>query len=544
MALDLPPIVQPDMQQPDIAHTMLAAQQINAGTLSAQRQAALPGALSAYNDGDKGAIAQIAMANPEAAKSLLDMSGQEQTAKYQTGMLANDAARVGTEGALAKSTIAGQKQEQQQRAMQINLQKIQMQGMAAQNALSTVSDMRKAGADPSQIQKVVKTLHDQYGQISGEPAHPELADYQSDPDTWMQNMTTITQHGQVAGMILKPPDASPGYMMQGGREVPIPGAPPKYEKMGDTLYAETPGQEPKPVAVNGTTQIDPTTGQIVPAGPAVSVDGSKPTETFGFHLPPTTPAAIKLQMKNDAEQQKAETANRAMIDQMEPTLEELRQNNDLYKTGKGKETPAHIGQVVNSWTGLNEDSATASNNIEKGANDFLAQAMKLQPVGSRVTNAQLQIQQAGKPGLGNQHQTNVNILNAWQGRIEEIKNTNELFQQYREESPMHVTDSNTQKLDDALHAIYPSVTAKDGKTIYNKDNVEAYRNAIPDAIANPQKYFDKAKKLGLSDAPAAPSSPNGAAPSPADGKVNGKLPAGVDQRLWDHMTPEERKLFQ
>lgn len=208
MALDLPAIVQPNMQQPDIGHTMLEAQQVNAGALSAQRQAALPGALSAYNDGDKGAIAQIAMANPEAAKSLLDMSSQEQTAKYQTGMLGVDQQRANQEGAQAGVLMAGEKQDQKIKAIDLQraqqdqaLQRTQMQGLAAQNALSTVSDMRKAGADPSQIQKVVKNLHDQYGDISGEKAHPELADYQGDPDTWMQNMTTITQHGQMAGNI-------------------------------------------------------------------------------------------------------------------------------------------------------------------------------------------------------------------------------------------------------------------------------------------------------------------------------------------------------
>lgn len=528
MPLDLPNIVQ--MQQPeqapppDIARTMLAAQQIKQGALSQQHEADLPGAIQSYQGGDKGALAQIYADNPEVANSIqnLDLRKQEvgQEGAYQTGQLGLEGQRVKQEGALQTSQIAGQQQEQQQRGMQMNLQKIQMQGLAAQNAYSTVSDMRKAGADPSQIQQVVKTLHDQYGDVSGEKAHPELADYNKDPDMWMQNMQTIVKHGQMASMMLNPPEASPGYMMQNGREVPIPGAPPKYEKMGDTMYAETPGQEPKPIAVTGQTQIDPATGQVIPAGPAVSPDGSKPTDTFGFKLPPTTPAAIKLQMKNDAAQQKSETANRAVIDQMEPTLEELRQNNDLYKTGKGKEAMAHIGQVVNSWTGLNEDSATASNNLEKGANDFLAQAMKLQPVGSRVTNAQLAIQQAGKPGLGNQHETNVNILNAWQGRIEEIKNTNDLFQQYREESPMHVTDSNTQKLDDALHTIYPSVTVKGGKTSLNKENIDAYKQAIPDAIANPDKYFEMAKKAEKGEAPAAAAAQKSPAASTGTGVLH------------------------
>lgn len=195
MALDLPPIVQPNQQQqPDFGRTMLQAQQIKAGALSAQHEADLPGAVSAYQSGDTGALGQIYQANPEVANSIQNMALRKQ--------------EVGQEGALSQSTIAGQKITQQtdqialQKAQQDQaLQRTQMQGLAAQNALSTVSDMRKAGADPSQIQKVVKNLHDQYGQVSGEPAHPELADYQSDPDTWMQNMTTITQHGQMASNI-------------------------------------------------------------------------------------------------------------------------------------------------------------------------------------------------------------------------------------------------------------------------------------------------------------------------------------------------------
>lgn len=194
MALDLPPLVQSNQQQPDYARTFLAGQQLREGALSEQRTAALPDEVKAYQNGDAGALGQIYQANPEVANSLQSMALRKQ--------------EVGQEGALSGVQIAGEKQKQQLGAIDLqkaqqdqSLQRTQMQGLAAQSALSTVSDMRKAGADPSQIQKVVKTLHDQYGDISGEKAHPELADYTSDPDMWMQNMTTITKHGQMASDI-------------------------------------------------------------------------------------------------------------------------------------------------------------------------------------------------------------------------------------------------------------------------------------------------------------------------------------------------------
>lgn len=197
MALDLPEIVQPQQQQqapPDMARTILAAQQIKQGTLSQQHEADLPGAIQSYQGGDQGALAQIYADNPEVANSIQNLALRKQ--------------EVNQEGALQATQIAGEKQAQASGAIDLQmkqrdqqLQRTQMQGLAAQSALQTVTDMRNAKADPSQIQAVVKKLHDQYEETSGEKAHPELADYNADPDMWMKNMTTIVSHGQMAGTI-------------------------------------------------------------------------------------------------------------------------------------------------------------------------------------------------------------------------------------------------------------------------------------------------------------------------------------------------------
>lgn len=197
MALDLPAIVQaPEQQQapPDMARTILAGQQIKQGMLSQQHAADLPGAISAYQGGDKGALAQIYADNPEVANSMQNLALRKQ--------------EVNQEGALQSVQMAGERQTQASGAIDLQikqrdqqLQKTQMQGMAAQSALQTVTDMRNAKADPSQIQDVVKNIYDQYGQTTGEKAHPELADYNANPDMWMKNMSTIAQHGQMAGTI-------------------------------------------------------------------------------------------------------------------------------------------------------------------------------------------------------------------------------------------------------------------------------------------------------------------------------------------------------
>lgn len=197
MALDLPAIVQaPEQapQAPDMAKTYLAAQQINQGNLAAQHAAALPGDVQAYQSGDQGALAQIYADNPEVANSIQNLALRKQ--------------EVNQEGALQATEIAGQKQAQASAAIDLQmkqrdqqLQRTQMQGLAAQSALQTVTDMRNAKADPSQIQKVVKQLHDQYNETTGETAHPELSDYNADPDMWIKNMSTIVQHGQMASDI-------------------------------------------------------------------------------------------------------------------------------------------------------------------------------------------------------------------------------------------------------------------------------------------------------------------------------------------------------
>lgn len=204
MALDLPAIVQPEQQQqqPDIAKTYLAAQQIKQGMLSQQHEADLPGAIQSYQGGDQGALAQIYADNPEVANSIQNLALRKQ--------------EVNQEGALQSTEIAGQKQAQQSAAIDLQnkqrdqqLQKTQMQGLAAQSALQTVTDLRNAKADPSQIQQVVKKLHDQYGETTGDAAHPELADYNANPDMWMKNMSTIVQHGQMAGSIRAQMNATP-----------------------------------------------------------------------------------------------------------------------------------------------------------------------------------------------------------------------------------------------------------------------------------------------------------------------------------------------
>lgn len=119
MALDLPPIQKYEGPQINIGEDIALGQQNALRQTQVEAEKNLPNAVAAYKSGDRGALMQIAQANPEMARSILSMEEQQQNTKFQNAQITNMQATQSREGALAQSELQSAALERQQRIMAI-----------------------------------------------------------------------------------------------------------------------------------------------------------------------------------------------------------------------------------------------------------------------------------------------------------------------------------------------------------------------------------------------------------------------------------------
>lgn len=238
----------------------------------------------------------------------------------------------------------------------------------------------------------------------------------------------------------------------------------------------------------GVPNIDPETGDITSASNQSS---------FGFDTSNIPPKVFSSMAAEDSKRRQADISNLPITGNVNRILDQLEPNLEKFPSGgsfKGNEL----------WVAKNlhpsGDFSTSGANIDKGTNDLATELNKFQYIpGMRGSVLGLQTILASKPGVEQPPQTNKNIISSLRAKVNDYALTGELAQQYREASPLKITDQNTYKLDDALKSIYPleTVDKKTGNVTYNADNVDKIRQAIPDAIANPKKYFALARKVSV-----------------------------------------------
>jgi hypothetical protein len=116
--------------------------------------------------------------------------------------------------------------------------------------------------------------------------------------------------------------------------------------------------------------------------------------------------------------------------------------------------------------------------------------------GSKAGKINLLTTLASKPGVTKDAAANQDALNELSAGLADHETSRDLDQMWRERSPYGITDENTRQVDDALKAIYPIKTiGKNGEVVFNQHNADAIRNAIPDAIARPERYIAQAKAM-------------------------------------------------
>lgn len=271
----------------------------------------------------------------------------------------------------------------------------------------------------------------------------------------------------------------------------------------DQAKAQISGQQTSPQS--GISNVDPETGDVTRGG-------------FGFNVSGIPTKVYNQMATEDSKRRTLEENNAPLGGNINRLLDSIEPNLNKFTTGNPIMTPANV------WSSKVLDSqgtiSTAAANLDKDTQALATEMQKYQYTpGMRGSVAALQNALASKPNINVPLQTNQNIVADLRSKVADYDLSTQLNQQYREKSPLKITDSNTDKLDSALKTIYPLqvVDPKTGTTIFNKDNVNAISSAIPDAIANPQKYFAmaaKAKGAGASD-PYNSSNTGSNAPSPA-----------------------------
>lgn len=241
---------------------------------------------------------------------------------------------------------------------------------------------------------------------------------------------------------------------------------------------------------NGLPTVDEF-GNIIPGNP--NAPNAPQRTAFGFPIQNMTPAAYKQAVATDAKLKAVEDANYAIGNNANNYLDIIEQNlnNPAYTTG---EFAGAARGTVGKWLG--NETGNVYSNIDTNANNLVNELNKLQYVpGQRASVLGLKTQLAGKPSVDQPEVTNVGNVNSARAKIMDFQLSSELNDAYRQANPLGITDANSQKLDQALKTIYPVEQVKDGKAIFNKDNIQKIRDAIPEAIANPQKYFEMATQI-------------------------------------------------
>lgn len=264
-------------------------------------------------------------------------------------------------------------------------------------------------------------------------------------------------------------------------------------------------------ALGNLFKVNKRTGEVQSVNPnggglAQPYNPEAQTPVFGFDDSQlvANPAALKDMIKTDQARAKSANSNRAIVDNANRALDSLEPNLDKFNSGAmagtrlaGDKLASYLG-ADSIWPSLGT-SAVAGSNIEKGTNDLATELSKFEYVpGNRTGALGLKTILGSKPSIDQPNETNKNITAGIRAKLTDYQLSEELADQYRQASPYKIATNNANLLDDALKKIYPieSVDQKTGATIFHPENVEKIRNAIPDAISNPKKYFEAAKVGG------------------------------------------------
>lgn len=303
----------------------------------------------------------------------------------------------------------------------------------------------------------------------------------------------------ISGGTLGAPNAMPQSLPstqpadQGSIQIPQKGAPLPIDGPQDSVaispIPNAPIQSPQPSA-QGQAQLL--------QQPEAQQYASNVPQNTGLQNKGILPDAVYNQAaETDAKREQAATNNNMVADNALEMLDALEPNIDNFNTGSFGEERAKATKLA-STLGIpgTKDSATAAGNIDKNTMGLITELNKFEYMpGMRGSDLALGIIKASKPGNDQLPEVNKNIISELRGKLWSYKLGDQITKQYKENSPLKVTDAQSEQVTQSLLKLYPltKVDSKTGKITFNADNIGKIQAATPDAVQNPQKYIQAAQ---------------------------------------------------
>lgn len=217
---------------------------------------------------------------------------------------------------------------------------------------------------------------------------------------------------------------------------------------------------------------------------------------FGFQPSATTSLENNKNIDLTKQWQAADQANRPLFQNMQDKISKMQ---DVIPNIGGGSTLANL--AVSGGQLYGSDAATNAKLLDSQANDLAQMATQLQgtKTGSRGSVLQLKTMLASKPSSTQYPENNKELLDEMSEKVARADADSALYNAYIEANPLHTIDNNAYKLADALDKRFLT-DPKTGKPQYTPEGLKAWKDAIPDALQNPQQYIGK--KTAASELPA------------------------------------------
>lgn len=267
----------------------------------------------------------------------------------------------------------------------------------------------------------------------------------------------------------------------------------RYPNAQESAYYEASGQLPggqeSGQPAPQSTGIFPNMAQSKQPPPMMQNPVQQPPSDFGFTPQTINPKEYQSNLGVTKNWQQTDEANRPVIESINQEIANMRPNIDVVHGGSLWD---RAGLSVGGVLGTGE--RPAADQLDAQGNNLALLASQLgSSKGGRGSVLQLKTLLASKPNSANYQENNTELANELQQRVGTLQNESALFNAYinANGNTGHTLDNNAYKLADALDKQFPLITKdpQTGKNIYNEDNANAWREAIPDAIANPNKYL-------------------------------------------------------
>lgn len=421
-------------------------------------------------------------------------------------------------------------------AQQANQQNVQQQGMIAQTANQNM------GALNQQNDLQAKQRQMQLSMLSGALNEPDpdkqrqilqnivpIANkinpsYQIDPNidiptvrALVQSQITPTEQAQLQNQRANA-QLLAGIKSSEITKDPMTGGLVRVNK----LTGEKTPVTPQDAAQYQTTGIDPSAPQPTGIFPQPNPQISGPPSPQQVQPPPQQPpfgfplSSYANDLPAMRAAQKNTTAIEANKEQKDSLIRDIRSQLDILQPDLAQVNGGNLVDNAKIAAGAlypgGSDQYNAADAAKTNAQGLALNLSKLQQIGSsgRTTVAALSTLLNSKPDpTAHNQQNNLDNLAHIRGTVENYDAENNLLLAYKDANPMHLVDDNAYKLYDSLQKQFPITTVDDkGHTSFNPQNVQALNAAIPDALANPQKYINAKTEAGNALQPGQKQSPS------------------------------------